>query len=288
MEQNPENIANQQAITPDTSTIPHSSQPVSQSAFSPKVLLIGLVLLVATGAAGYLLGSTRTQSTQPVATPLPIVVEKSALTATQQATPPAVTNQNAETITYYDPGCGVTFTMPGKQAPYYPEDPNREPSETAIIGNGSYWQAPRGGISPNLMILVNAPAELNNEKQANAMFGSDAEGSGYIAAAVSVTCQENSEVVRTEDIPSAVGRGIEAYNDPGFFKGMGTKKYDEPTVQLMQKWGKSVYYFLLNDREEYYAFVHNGKLYEVQSIGQETDPVIVKQRAEIFDSLKFD
>ena len=284
MEQNPEDVTTNQNITSETSTVTHPSQPVSKLEISPKNLLLGLLLLLATGAAGYLLGSKKTQPIPPVAAPTPIVAEKPILTETLPAAP----DQSADGVTYHDSECGVTFTLPDKQAPYYPYDPNREPSVTSIIGSGSYWQAPRGGISPSLMILANAPTELEVKKQANALFTTDNSGSGYIAAAVSVTCQENSGLATTKDIPSAVESGIVAYNDPSFFKGMGPEKYEEPTIQLMQKWERPVYYFLLNDTEEYYAFIHKDMFYVVQSLGDEKDPVIIKQRTKILDSLKFD
>lgn len=202
--------------------------------------------------------------------------------------------------TYKDNGeCDVSFAIPPKKSPYYePVDPNRPDPVTNDEGSGRFWDFPRGGVSANM--LTKFPNGYETSKQANAMYASIDEASGYISSAVSVSCIPNTDNFDNLSMLNTLKNKLQEYNQDTGEKGMEPTTYTIKTSKEIDRWNRKVYDLTISEyyqnsgeqpytnSVEYTAFTTPSFIYEIRVLGEIGDNFVKETAKKIFDNLVFE
>lgn len=193
--------------------------------------------------------------------------------------------------------CGVQFAIPPKTPPYYQAaNPDRIPSVTEDSMSGRFWDFPRGGVYPNLITMFPAGSEY---KQATAMFAAEGEASGYISAAVVVSCIPNDQHLSTQQMWDSLKMKLAAYT-PTTEEGMGPSSYKVSAETETKRWNYSTFDVTLEEvyensggkpyanRNNYTVFATPQYVYEVRIMHSSPDENVLSAAQEIFQYLKFD
>jgi len=285
---------------------PTNNSPVTQTSTQPSLkkktpwLLISIIVLLlsATGVLGYkyyelqqrvdkLQLSTPQPSPQLVAnSPLP------------KQSPILVANQIPDDWSYQTNGeCGVKFPIPPKIKPYFhSQDSSSQPSVTSEEGSGRFWDFPRGGVYPNMLSKV---AKYELVKQANAMYATAGEASGYVSAAVSVSCVKNTTNLNNQIILQLLEENIQKYNLQDNSERMEASSYTISSSNTINKWSQLVIDLKASEyyqnpggkpytkQTESIIFATPTYLYEIKVVGQTEDSFVMNTANQIFDNLKF-
>ncbi len=180
--------------------------------------------------------------------------------------------------------CSVSFPVPPRSNPYIDST------------DGSFWQFSRGGVYPNMLSKLNA-WNSDSYKRATMMFSpEDAEGSGYIPSAVSVTCLPNVTKLDNDALLENLNDGIARYNADDGEKGLQAENYSIVSSIKILRWGQEVVDLTVKEGSSestsdnlysYTIFATSDYLYEVR-IFQETEDSFVRDTAQkIFNHLVF-
>lgn len=270
----------------------------SVSLNKPNILVISLIIveaitLLVAGYFGYQFMQLKKQVTQPQTTLAPIT--GSGLPTTEPA--PQPTSSLPSGWTYKSDACNVRFAIPPKQAPYYQvANPNRPPSVNSEGGSGRFWDFPRGASYPNLLAkFLTGNAEY---KQAQAMYASEGEASGYISSAVVVSCIPNTGSLDNQGMLDTLKSKLLVFNQSTGEK-MEANKYTVQSSNEVTKWGKKVLNLNVSEYFEnsggqpftnstnYTILATPQYLYEVKVFVATTDSFVKETAQKIFDNLSF-
>lgn len=197
---------------------------------------------------------------------------------------------------YRDYNCGVTVKVPPIVKPYYhPYDDKVSHPVGELIGSGSFWDVPRGGLSSHFMDAVKIMSmddDLDFE-QLPILYASPFDAGEAISAYVVVNCipydLKNGLSVE-ENI-----REILTYmnNNLSEFEGQySLEKFGLTSILQYQKWGVEVYeleidkpIYIVNPQKRYIVY-RNGFLYEIHR--SDSTQFLDKTAMQILDKLEFD
>ncbi len=280
----------------------HNPNKITTRVLVLSVGLLGICLLFAIG--GYLIGSkeSTTQQTQvqPNQELAPIETALDGIAKEQPVAKDSISTSVPSTWTYKSNGeCNVSFPIPPKSEPYYfPPNPNIERSVTKDLGSGRFWDFPRGGVYPDMLSLL--AGDNQTSMQANAMFASDDEASGYVSAVISVSCSNNTLKLDNQMLVNKLKDGMQRYNQDPSDKGMGPNTYTIVTTSNTDKWDRPVieltvnkYYLNLggepvNQEKKYTIFADAEYIYEASIIGESAELSVLETAEMIFSNLIFE
>lgn len=184
-------------------------------------------------------------------------------------------------VQFYD--CNMSFAIPPQEEPYfYPEDLDDPSLVTEDKGSGRYWDIPRGSMWPAILYLLDYSTE--EIKQMNTMFASPKDASGYISAAVSVSCVDNNGNLDNNSLSESLRKEVNTYNANKEAIGMMPEYYTVDEITEITMWGKPALLVRLNDTE-YYVFTTTEKIYVIQKIVGSDDKFVQQTAEDILNNL---
>jgi hypothetical protein len=174
--------------------------------------------------------------------------------------------------------CAVEFPIPPKEE-----------------GNGRFWDFPRGAVYPNMLTKIDGTPY----KQAIAMYASEEEASGYIDSAVAVSCMINGDGFSNGDLSTWLEERLKEYNESESEKGQEAQKYNLISKDLINKWGKEVWEFKVEEEfkndggdpftleNTYYLFSTMDYIYELRMLGASEDDTVRETASKILNGLQF-
>lgn len=274
---------------------------MTQKGFVPIILLVGVLVIIIVSSGAYYLGRSSSKSDTQENKNINLKV----IQPDQSATP-KVNTQAPSNIRIVIPSdwsykanidCDVDFPIPPKKEPYFNiPNPNRAPSVTYDEASGRFWDYPRGVFYPNLLLKLYDNKE--QYKQIATTYASEDEASGYVSAAVVVSCLWNTRGINNKQLLDLLKVGLQKYNQTNT-ETMEASKYTIDSSENKEKWGQDIIsltvseYFKNSGGEpytnsvNYVMFATKNKIYEVRKIVN-SDSSFVKDTAQkIFDNLKF-
>lgn len=193
--------------------------------------------------------------------------------------------------------CAVKLPIPPKEEPFYkPYDPNKQPSVTADVGSGRFWDFPRGVVYPNL--LSKLPNGYETHKQTPTAYATEAEASGYVSSAIIVSCIPNTNSVDNQEMLNMLNQGLQNYNQENTER-MGATRYTIKSSKETNRWNNNVYDFTMSEyfknpggqpftnSVEYTMFATPSFIYEIRIMGATNDSFVKDTAQKIFDNLQF-
>jgi hypothetical protein len=281
------------------------SNPPLQRTSNPLFLVVGsvIVALLLFGFGGFYLGKQSSNTNK-------LTVEAPSPTSTTFSSPSHVPNPTivADPQVGSLPSgwsyknnseCGVKFAIPPKVAPYYQApDPNRSPSVTEDKGSGRFWDFPRGGVSPNILLrLITGNQEY---KQATTMYVTAEEASGYVSSAVVVSCIPNTSNVDNMTMLNSLKAKLQTYNQDTGEKGTQASSYTIKSSSEVSRWGMNVSDLSVSEYYQnpggqpttntvnYTMFTSPKFIYEVRVLGATSDAFVQDTAKQIFQNLSFE
>lgn len=293
-------IQNQTQPAPDLQ--PANTPPVTQTRpepMAPKkkapLLLISFIVLLlsVTGVLGYKYYEVKQQldNQQPsVSTPLPspqlVVTSPTPVESPQLETPKIPANW----VYKADQECNTQFPIPPREKPYIDEQ------------SSMFWDFPRGAIYPIMLSKIIQDDNIQNNpsfSQSNTMYASEMAASGYIPAAVSVSCVKNTTNLNNQSMLKLLEENLQKYNSQNNSERMEAGSYTISSSKTIDKWGQSVVdlkiseYYQNSGGEPYtkqtesIIFATPTYLYEIKVFGMTEEAFVIDTANQIFDNLKF-
>lgn len=174
--------------------------------------------------------------------------------------------------------CGVVFSVPPKQEPYYFPKSTDTPSVPigVDIGSGRYWQFSEGESS--MFFFTN---------EASVVHKSDDESSGYISGGIFVSCAPNTESLTTAELNFQLDSHLIsnlANQGAGVIQLLSTRE--------LQMWDRDVREVrftggMFNPDMPYYLFATENYKYLVTKRVHSTTQSVIETTNKIFDELEF-
>ncbi len=255
---------------PNSEPLPNLTKTESKR-FNLIVLLLLIIAIFVSGAVGFYLGKQSIQNSDVDENEidLPIDTEEK-----KESLPSGWEYKLAEE-------CSVSFPVPPRSNPYV--DPT----------DGSFWQFPHGGVYPHMLSKLETWNSDSHEQETMMFAPAEEGGSGYIPAAISVTCIPNIAKLNNDTLLENLKNGIakyNAYDDVSKEMSLEAAEYFLVSFEKTSRWSKEVIDLTVKEglsEYSYTIFATPEYLYEVRIL-QETEDSFVRETAlKIFNYLDF-
>lgn len=271
---------------------------MNKKGFGTIFVIIGVLVILGLVGGAYYFGIRQNQPIpQQQATASPTTIQTPPTNLPTQSSNQEVSAIPSDWIYKTNTDCSVRFPIPPKKEPYYSTpNANRQPSVTNDEGSGRFWDYPRGVFYSNLLSkLIGANEQY---KQAATTYATEAEASGYISAAVVVSCAENKGGLNNKQLLELLKENIQKYNQTSS-ETMEASKYTIETSKEVKKWDKEALdltvseYFKNSGGQpytntvNYVMFATNSKIYEVKKVINSKSTSVQETADKIFNNLQF-